>query len=131
MIYMIFPCRYALKPYLLTPLANANQPEEIRYNDAHVRTRGVIERTFGLMKMRFRCMDGSGGVILSHPDVACDMILAVASLHNIAERRRIPILHDDYMAPNHPMEQPELVLPIQDLMAQGAEMRRNVIQTFA
>lgn len=83
-----------------------------------------------MMKVRFRCMDGSGGVILSEPDVACDMILAVACLHNIAERRRIPILEDGYVAPNHPVEQPELVRPIVEVMAQAAEIRRNVIQTF-
>lgn len=114
----------------MTPLGATHVPEEQRYNSSHVRTRAIIERTFGLMKMRFRCMDGSGGVILSQPDRACEIIMAVACLHNIAERRNLPIINDGYQAPNNAVQQPEAVRPNENPIQQAAEIRRAVIQTF-
>lgn len=80
--------------------------------------------------MRFRCMDGSGGVILSQPELACDMIFAVAALHNIAERHNLPILNDGYVGPFNPVEQPEIVRANEAAHEQGADIRRNVVQTF-
>lgn len=114
----------------MTPIGRTQTPEEVRYNAAHVRTRGTIECTFGRMKMRFRCMDGSGGVILSQPELACDMIIAVACLHNVAERRNLPILNDDYVAPYNPREQPDIVRVNDAPHAQAADLRRNLVQTF-
>lgn len=114
----------------MTPLARPNLPEEIRYNAAHVRTRGTVERAFGLMKMRFRCMDGSGGVILSQPDQACEIIMAIACLHNIAERRNIPIINDGYQAPNNAMQQPPVIGVNDNPPQRAADIRRNIIQRF-
>lgn len=115
----------------MTPIGQTRTQEEVRYNSAHVRTRATIECTFGRMKMRFRCMDGSGGVILSQPELACDMIFAVAALHNIAERRNLPILNDEYVVPYNPVEQPDIVRVNEGAHAQGADIRRNLVQTFA
>lgn len=75
-------------------------------------------------------MDGSGGVILSQPDQACEIIMAIACLHNIAERRNIPIINDGYQAPNHAMEQPPVVPANENVIGRAGEIRRNVIQTF-
>ncbi|KAM4693060.1 putative nuclease HARBI1 [Discoglossus pictus] len=36
-------------------------------NAAHARTRNVIERTFGLLKMRFRCLHSTGGALQYTP----------------------------------------------------------------
>jgi len=44
---------YTLKPYLMTPLLNPRTAEENRYNEAHIRTRNTVERTFGVWKSRF------------------------------------------------------------------------------
>jgi len=46
---------YALRPWLMTPLNNPdpNTPEG-RYNEWFTKTRSLIERTNGLLKMRFR-----------------------------------------------------------------------------
>ncbi|KAJ8364596.1 hypothetical protein SKAU_G00078220 [Synaphobranchus kaupii] len=42
--------------------------EEQRYNLAHSRTRSVVERTIGLLKGRWRCLDASGGKLLYKPE---------------------------------------------------------------
>ncbi|KAJ8940706.1 hypothetical protein NQ318_009109 [Aromia moschata] len=38
---------YAIKPYLITPLSNPNNPAEHLFNEAQIRTRNPIERCFG------------------------------------------------------------------------------------
>lgn len=35
---------YPNRPYLLTPLLNPSTRQEIRYNEAHIKTRNTIER---------------------------------------------------------------------------------------
>lgn len=49
---------YPLRTWLLTPLEAKpirNTPE-FNYNMAHKKTRGLIERCNGILKMRFRCL---------------------------------------------------------------------------
>ncbi|XP_060603019.1 putative nuclease HARBI1 [Ruditapes philippinarum] len=45
---------YPLKKWLITPLLNVNTEQERRFNEAHMATRCVIERSFALLKARFR-----------------------------------------------------------------------------
>ncbi|KAJ8346447.1 hypothetical protein SKAU_G00278480 [Synaphobranchus kaupii] len=59
---------YPLKTWLLTPFADPRTAEELRYNLAHGRTRSVVERTIGLLKGRWRCLDASGGKLLYKPE---------------------------------------------------------------
>ncbi|KAM4706602.1 putative nuclease HARBI1 [Discoglossus pictus] len=58
---------YRCLPWLLTPVNNPHTEGEERYNAAHARTRNVIERTFGLLKMRFRCLHSTGGALQYTP----------------------------------------------------------------
>ncbi|XP_033731472.1 putative nuclease HARBI1 [Pecten maximus] len=67
---------YGLKPWLLTPKQNPQTHGDRRYNASHRSTRCVIERTFGIWKMRFRCLHK--GLVLS-PKKACNVILANSS----------------------------------------------------
>ncbi|XP_062620963.1 putative nuclease HARBI1 [Saccostrea cucullata] len=81
---------YPLKPYLLTPVLNPTTGKENAYNTAHMRTRNVIERCFGVWKMRFRCVDTSGGTLQFSPKRTCNIIVATAVLHNICIDNRVP-----------------------------------------
>ena len=56
----------------------------------------MVERTFGLLKSRFRCLDKSGGTLLYSPNFVCQIIGACCMLHNFAVRRGLEIeLRDD------------------------------------
>lgn len=48
---------YPLLPFLLTPKLNQEEGTPgARYTDHHVRTRVAIERCFGILKGRWRCL---------------------------------------------------------------------------
>ncbi|XP_011870611.1 PREDICTED: putative nuclease HARBI1 [Vollenhovia emeryi] len=81
---------YALRPWLLTPVMNAapDSPED-RYNIAHRGIRSLIERTNGLLKMRFRCLL-KHRVLHYKPDVASRIINSCVMLHNMCIEEQIP-----------------------------------------
>lgn len=84
---------YALRPWLLTPIMNAeaNSPED-RYNIAHRRIRSLIERTNGLLKSRFRCLL-KHRVLHYKPEVASRIINSCVILHNMCIEENVPILN--------------------------------------
>ena len=45
---------YPLRDYLMTSFNTPATPAEERFNNAHTRTRNVVERAFGVLKSRFR-----------------------------------------------------------------------------
>lgn len=61
-----------------------------QYNQAHAATKSVIERTFGILKSRFRCLDESGGCLLLSPEKVCRVTVVCCMLHNMASERRLP-----------------------------------------
>lgn len=82
---------YPLRPWLLTPVLNPTTRHQQRYNAAHMRARSVVERSFGVLKCRFRCVDTSGGTLLYTPLKCCQIFIACVVLHNICIINRIPI----------------------------------------
>ncbi|XP_062576264.1 putative nuclease HARBI1 [Saccostrea cucullata] len=45
---------YPLKNWILTPFPSPSNQQEEKFNEAHGRTRVVVERAFGVFKSRFR-----------------------------------------------------------------------------
>ncbi|KAK0146570.1 Exocyst complex component 6 [Merluccius polli] len=90
---------YPLRSWLLTPFPNPQTQAQQNYNDMHACARVVVERSIGLFKSRWRCLDKSGGILLYAPEKVCAITRAYAILHNMAQRHRIPapasILPDD------------------------------------
>lgn len=83
---------YPLEPWLMTPVTgHALTAAEANYNRAHARTRNAIERLFGVLKSRFRCLDKSGGTLLYTAKKVCKIVVACAVLHNISRLRGIPV----------------------------------------
>lgn len=73
---------YPTLPFVLTPIRPPPEdPPSIRYNRAQIKTRNIVERTFGIWKRRFPCLSrglGNNLATVSHIIVAC------AVLHNIS-----------------------------------------------
>ncbi|XP_052237734.1 putative nuclease HARBI1 [Dreissena polymorpha] len=74
---------YGLKPYLLTPKLNPMSRAEIAFNLAHSRSRMVVERAFGLLKSRFRCLHKTGGYLQFSPQKIALVVTVCAKLHNL------------------------------------------------
>lgn len=72
---------YRCDSHMLTPLLDPTCPAERRYNKAHIATRGLIERSFGVMKQRFRCLRTP---LRTKLNTSLTIIVAVACLHNQA-----------------------------------------------
>ncbi|XP_023312349.1 putative nuclease HARBI1 [Anoplophora glabripennis] len=72
---------YGLSRYLITPLPNPILPQEILFQEALLRTRYVVERSYGVWKRRFPIL--SLGIKLDYTRVQA-VIVACAVLHNIA-----------------------------------------------
>ena len=80
---------YSCKPWLLIPKLNPQTRAERAYNKSHIKTRNMIERGFGVWKMRFRCLHKSAGHLSFSPRRCANVIIATARLHNKCVRRRI------------------------------------------
>ncbi|XP_030062899.1 putative nuclease HARBI1 [Microcaecilia unicolor] len=115
---------YGSKTWLLTPLAVPQSDAEKRYNEAHIATRCTIERTFGVLKSRFRCLHISGGSLQYSPEKVADIVLVCCMLHNIALKHHLDI---DIVVP------PEVDIASSDRgtdASKGNAVRRKVIQDF-
>lgn len=80
---------------ILTPVDRPTpDSSEERYNNAHKHTRNIIERAFGLLKMRFRCVYHHR-VLHYSPATAGKIFYACVILHNICIEKNLPTPFDD------------------------------------
>jgi len=126
---------YPLEPWLLTPLAAPVTQAERAYNNAHSKTRAVIERCFGVLKSRFRCLDKTGGTLLYSAEKTCYMVTACAVLHNMCISNDIETDIDAAVMARHAAIQPAPlhahVLPLPAAAGPNAvDVRRRVINQF-
>lgn len=124
---------YALRTWLMTPFITPGSRSELAYNRKHTRTRSVIERTFGLLKMRFRCLDKSGGTLQYSPQKVAAFFVACCVLHNIAIRHGclIDINEDrvqDYVRRDAELHVP---MPIDPHEPPAARVRRELVHEFS
>nr|XP_021195845.1 putative nuclease HARBI1 isoform X1 [Helicoverpa armigera] len=73
---------YPTLPFMLTPIRpTPEDPPQIRYNRAQIKTRNIVERTFGIWKRRFPCLSKGLGNKLQTVSL---IIVACAVLHNLS-----------------------------------------------
>nr|XP_019924707.2 putative nuclease HARBI1 [Crassostrea gigas] len=82
---------YPLKKWLLTPFNEPSGTKEENYNQAHCSTRNTVERAFGVLKCRFRCLHKTGGSLQFTAPKCSKMIECCLRLHNMAINRRLPL----------------------------------------
>ncbi|XP_060083823.1 putative nuclease HARBI1 [Ylistrum balloti] len=121
--YLLGDSGYGLRPWLLTPKLAPASPADRRYNVAHRATRCVIERTFGIWKMRFRCL--FKGLTLS-PERSTRVIMSTALLHNICMKKQLPC--EDVSDENDDPEE-DIQDQYQPDSQSGIQARENVIAT--
>lgn len=72
---------YPCLPYLLTPILNPTTDEQSMYNKIHIRTRQIVERTFGIWKQRFPCLSRG---LTTKLICSTTIVVACAVLHNLS-----------------------------------------------
>ena len=87
---------YANSKVLLTPFrptaVSTLSSAEQRYNEAHIKTRNVVEKTFGQMKNKFRiCFNG----LQVDAESARNVVVAIAVLYNISKHSECSLFADD------------------------------------
>ena len=92
---------YTCWAYLLTQILKPKNAGEVRYNSAHMRTRCVIDRCFGLLKRRFPCLHLGLHTALANTLV---IIVATAVLHNFALIHREHEFDEDIEDENVPFD---------------------------
>ncbi|XP_067904620.1 putative nuclease HARBI1 [Heterodontus francisci] len=75
---------YLLMTWLMTPMRIPRGLAKEHFNVSHVATRVTIEQIIGLLKMRFRCLDCSGGSLQYTPARVSRIIVVCCALHNFA-----------------------------------------------
>ncbi|XP_052771219.1 putative nuclease HARBI1 [Mya arenaria] len=119
---------YPLRPYLLTPLLNPTTPQEIALNNVQIRGRIVIERIFGLLKSRFRCLHRSGGALQYTPTKRCKIVVACVKLHNFCIENNVPFPADMMM--DYDNDNAQAACQIAQQNEQGQVMRRRIVNMF-
>lgn len=97
---------YPLEPWLITPYRNPlENSAESYFNEQHSKGRSIIERAFGLLKARFRCLLAARE--LHYNPVKAALILnACCALHNICLEFNVDspqLEHEDNMSSNSNM----------------------------
>lgn len=117
---------YEVRPYLLTPLNNPETHAQQLYNESQIRTRNVVERSYGVWKRRFPVLAVGMRVKLQ---TVLNIIVATAVLHNIASNN----------GEEQPPDDPDVYFNIEEIQAEAANMphhrrndavRRNLVENY-
>ena len=110
---------YASSPFLMTPYTTTRKVAQEAYNNAHAKTRVLIEQTFGRWKRCFHVLHGEIRMALRK---VCLIVGACAVLHNIAIQLHEPVEDEelDLVADVDPYHGPQ----------QGLLIRDHICETF-
>ncbi|CAK1598049.1 unnamed protein product [Parnassius mnemosyne] len=106
----------------MTPFLNPATNAEKLYNEAQIKTRNTVERTFGVWKRRFTCLSQKLRLKLDH---TLAVIVATAVLHNIALQQNDTVAID-----SAPEENIVTELIEQPLSYEGNHVRRLLLEQY-
>ncbi|XP_052000928.1 putative nuclease HARBI1 [Xyrauchen texanus] len=78
---------YTCKSWLLTPYLHPQMGPQLNYNRAHKKTRSVVERGIGQLKLSFHVLHSE---IRLSPEKTGKVLTVCALLHNLCRQRNIP-----------------------------------------
>lgn len=82
---------YTLEPWMMTPYRLTTEgSSEARYNTLHSKSRSIIERVFGILKGRWRCILHTRELHYT-PDKAGRIVNVCCMLHNLCMKYNVPI----------------------------------------
>lgn len=114
---------YTLTQYLLIPLANPTTRAALLYQESQIRTRNVVERSYGVWKRRFPCLRYQLRLKL---DTCMAVIVATAVLHNIALENNDDEPEDPIIEEEQGNEEPQQFF----VEGNGAAVRQNLINNY-
>ena len=82
---------YGQTDFVMTPLLNAGNAYEERYNRKHKATRVAVEQSIGELKSRCRCLHKSRCLPFI-PTKCCHVIIACVVINNIAIKAKLPVI---------------------------------------
>ncbi|XP_052772710.1 putative nuclease HARBI1 [Mya arenaria] len=115
---------YPLRHYLMTPVLRPQGIQQTAYNVAHARGRVVVERAFGLLKSRFRCLHKTGGCLMFSPDKCAQIVTACIHLHNLCLDRHVPMPGTVLRQDGQDLDQQPLAVPAPN---HSGVLHRNIL----
>ncbi|XP_064469115.1 cubilin-like isoform X2 [Ornithodoros turicata] len=126
---------YPLEPWLIVPVPGSHPRDSpaARFNIAHASLRSIVERCFGVLKQRFRCLHKHHSLYY-RPQIAGTIVAACAVLHNICIATTEPHPdpadetdddNDGYIADNQPTTSSS------DFFARGRAKRDALLNKFS
>lgn len=90
---------YPLEPWVITPFRSTTEnSNESFFNAQHSKGRSIIERTFGLLKARFRCLLAARELHYT-PKKAVQLLNVCCALHNICLLYNVQLQNEDIPIP--------------------------------
>ncbi|XP_037876466.1 putative nuclease HARBI1 [Bombyx mori] len=121
--WLLADSAYPNRCYMLTPILNPSARNEQKYNDAHIATRNLIERTFGVWKRRFPVISLSMRLSLENIQ---KVIIATAVLHNICRIHNLQETPAEVQIPFQAMDDDDL----QTVGVQDSRDRTELIEAY-
>jgi len=130
-MWLLGDAGYPLQPWLITPIPDAphDTPEGL-FNARQIRARNVIERCFGVLKQRFRCLLKHRVLHYNH-EGAANIIHTCVVLHNICIKNNLELENDEVYYEDD--EEPVVVaaeVEGNDWLTQGRNVRNQIINLF-
>ena len=132
--WLIGDSGYPLEPWLLTPISNPQTRKEELFNKTQIKARNTVERAFGVLKTRFRCLHKHRTLHYS-PQKAAIIIYSCAILHNILIDNAVAIEDlDDIIEYDETDETEENIENLSEIgdnyLQEGRRMRNEYVNTL-
>ncbi|KAG7311836.1 hypothetical protein JYU34_002919 [Plutella xylostella] len=128
--YLLGDSGYPLRSFMMTPVDHAvDDSPEGRYNIIQKRARSTVERTFGILKGRWRCLLAARELHYT-PETAGKIAIACSVLHNMCIHARLdhPELAEEDLAAENALPIPQqAAIPQGRALEEGRRVRRVLI----